>query len=185
MNFSKNIVRSVLSIAVLPLFLLSLLLAPPASAAALDDDQQIEIDQAALSELQQFLLDEGYEGDISEEALKADFIKAFGDPSSGADQLEAFAENGCSTPKWSKIFTKGWDKVFDQACNAHDRCYSSDSKTSRKSCDEGFKRRMVNICTSKKVSNTAEKTCLSVAQGYYHSVRTFGKSYYKGKGSSA
>ena len=83
--------------------------------------------------------------------------------------------------KLQKKLTQKWDKVFKPACDSHDKCYSKNSKKSRKACDKTFLNSMNNICAFRKDI----KTCKNVAKVYYNAVRAFGKKNYKGKGSPA
>lgn len=136
-----------------------------------------------ISQIQAELRRQGYQGDTSEAALREAY--------EGTGGMSARAKpNGCSTPTFTHIITKKYNKLFKPACNKHDVCYSSKSKTSRKSCDKKFLTNMRNICFKKygKPSNPRigkSGDCTGTAGIYYNSVRAFGKSHYKGKGSKA
>ncbi|MFB9775032.1 hypothetical protein [Brevibacterium otitidis] len=139
-----------------------------------------EVDQEALTDLQNALKDAGYQGDISEARLR----QAYEEGENSA--ILHSKPNGCSTPKLSKVLTGKYDRIFKPACDTHDRCYSASSKTSRKSCDSTFRHNMNRICHKKYGKSTAPGTrsrdCIGTASIYYHFVRAFGKSHYKGKG---
>ena len=137
------------------------------------------VDESDLSEaealilLQKALREQGYEGDVTEEALRRESETA------GIDSAKV---NGCSTPKVTKRLTKKWDRVFRPACNKHDVCYSKNSRTPRKTCDWRFREDMYKICKGRSQDGNE---CRRAASTYYYAVRAFGKKYYKGKGSSA
>lgn len=163
------------------LCILSLTLAVGASPSTAAEDESAN--QAAVKELQRTLEELDYDGDISEEALKEEFesspnYETYGNPALGSST--SAAPNGCSTPKVAKKLTKKWDEVFKSVCNTHDKCYSKNSTKSRKTCDDSFRASMKNVCVFRKDM----KTCKKVADIYYYSVRAFGESNYKGKGSS-
>lgn len=159
----------VISTVVLSAFALAITTATPATASNADTVAVSE--EEAISLLQEALKDHGYQGDLSEDALRAEYERS-------SDQISPMAANGCSTPKVAKKLTKKWDRIFKPACDRHDRCYSPGSKTARKTCDIRFRNAMLKICAPRQ----DRKSCNSAAHIYYYSVRAFGKSHYKGKG---
>lgn len=90
--------------------------------------------------------------------------------------------NGC-TKSPDRIFLAN----FKPACDKHDICYSSGSRTSRKNCDLAFRSNLVAQC-KKAYGGTAGAVasgCAGQAGIYYSFVRSNGKSYYKGKGNKS
>jgi hypothetical protein len=102
-------------------------------------------------------------------------------PDGGVFSAAKETVNGCT------LSPDHWFKAnFTPACNTHDRCYFSTSKTSRKNCDLAFGGNLILACQKAYKPKTASLgACVAVTQLYYNAVRVAGKGYYKGKGSKA
>ena len=103
------------------------------------------------------------------------------DPNGGVFSAAKDTVNGCT------LSPDHWFKAnFTPACNTHDRCYFSTSKTSRKNCDVAFGANLIRACQKAYKPKTASLgACFAVTQLYFNAVRAGGKSFYKGKGSKA
>ena len=153
------------------------------SVASVHANEARAVDWNEVARLQDELISRGYEGDISEDALRRIYENSF------EKNMRFASANGCSTPQLTKVLTKKYDRLFKHVCDAHDRCYSPSSSVSRKSCDERFRKGMTSVCRKEygNTTNPRSKTgdCIGTASIYYHFVRAFGKSHYKGKGNRA
>lgn len=74
---------------------------------------------------------------------------------------------------------------FRPACDHHDSCYSSGSRTNRSVCDKHFLGRLRAICDAAYPNNSIKRNgCRGIAAGYYAVVRSAGWNFYEGKGKN-
>ncbi len=78
--------------------------------------------------------------------------------------------NGCSSPVPSH-----WNIPFRNACNNHDKCYTTPGK-SKIACDDKFLVEMSRICDP--VGYGMDTVCQTAAVAYYKAVDEFGNSNY-------
>ena len=71
--------------------------------------------------------------------------------------------NGCSNPA-----DIGWNKVFEDACNNHDRCYTTVGEL-KLNCDDLLLIEMAKIC---KLRDYQNEPCTTAAKTYYIAVRS-------------
>lgn len=170
-----NLIKHVLSGALVSIFVLTLTLTAGATTASAEESAAV--DQDAVEELSRQLEElkraGEFDGDTSVDGLIRD--------NTGLT-IQA-KPNGCSAPKGLKGY-KSWSKLFKPACDNHDRCYSKGSKKDRKTCDNEFRTATAKICVAKKKPGSGRITCLSTAAMYVTFVRAFGKSHYKGSGKN-
>ncbi|WP_396135330.1 phospholipase A2 [Amycolatopsis sp. A133] len=73
---------------------------------------------------------------------------------------------------------------FRPACDAHDNCYSSGSRTPRLVCDDVLRGSLKVVCAGAfGPSNPLRAGCYSEAETFYVAVRTLGKPHYQGSGN--
>ncbi len=73
---------------------------------------------------------------------------------------------------------------FRPACDKHDKCYSRNSSTDRKVCDQQLLRNLVKACKDKFGKfNPLRYSCVDMAGVYYAGVRNLGRSHYHGHGN--
>ncbi len=104
-----------------------------------------------------------------------------------APTLSAARVDYCGGSGASKWVPDHWGLAsFRKACKAHDKCYSSSSHTSRKSCDSTMYKGLRSACNHAYwFSPGLLINCHEVALTYYVAVRKFAKSHYHGHGSAA
>jgi Group XII secretory phospholipase A2 precursor (PLA2G12) len=81
--------------------------------------------------------------------------------------------NGCSNPVYPRNYS--WNGVFRDACNNHDRCYATPTRT-KGVCDDEFLVEMSRICESAPFGSVT--VCRTVGATYYKAVDEFGREYY-------
>lgn len=80
--------------------------------------------------------------------------------------------NGCSTPWYVFPLTNSANKWFKGACDNHDVCYMTPSK-SRFTCDVLFREELFRVCEV-----TSNLECRFTAEEYYVKVRENGQEFY-------
>jgi hypothetical protein len=106
--------------------------------------------------------------------------ESYSEPSGVMARAAVEKVNGCT------LSPDHWFKAnFTPVCNAHDRCYFSTSKTSRKNCDETFGLSLRYTCALAYGPGVKRNSCYVAAAVYRQAVRDFGRPYYKGKGNPA
>lgn len=91
---------------------------------------------------------------------------------------------GTRTTAW---VPEGWGAAdFRGACRLHDACYSAASSTSRLACDNAFRARLRDACSTAYGGwNPLRYACYGVAWTYWQVVRSWGAFAYAGTGSPA
>lgn len=106
--------------------------------------------------------------------------ESYSEPSGVMARAAVEKVNGCT------LSPDHWFKAnFTPVCNAHDRCYFSTSKTSRKNCDETFGLSLRYTCALAYGPGFKRNACYVAAAVYRQAVRDFGRPYYEGKGNPA
>jgi len=83
--------------------------------------------------------------------------------------------DGCS----ASIFKKGVDKLFNQACNLHDMCYSTPG-AEKSTCDFQFLKNTTEECNYYATLGTPPAACYEVASAAYAAVVTLGNPSFEG-----
>lgn len=88
-----------------------------------------------------------------------------------------------STPGCTGVPDSYFGADFFPACDAHDRCYSPDSRTDRLVCDRRLYRALMTACLDTfGRTNPLRYSCLAQARIYYIGVRLLGRWNYDGTG---
>ncbi|MGD2084673.1 MAG: phospholipase A2 [Candidatus Aminicenantes bacterium] len=89
--------------------------------------------------------------------------------------------NGCGTKKID-VPDKPFGNDFKEACNNHDKCYSTQGK-SKKNCDDQFRKDMDRECNKKK--GIGHKVCKATSSVYHNAVKYGGNgAYNRAQGNS-